>query len=300
MTIDPYIINNIISKEFGESRARPIRISMGVMNYNFAYTNKGTDYIIRIAPLGRIKFLELEYVVMKELFSLNCKVPEAITFSNDFEYSYMIYKSLEGTPLSLSNIPTYLQNQLVESIVENINCIASVKKPFPESRLLSRSIETNWLSFLKNTIIQGEYYLNANKQLVKFDIEIAYKFLISKLYLFESTEKRLVWSDISRDNIIVKNGILSGFVDFEGCMYGDPILPLGYLFAIEGNSKFYQDINSEFKKHCAFTEEMILFYCLFRIFRIAEYLALPLPTGITRDSVTKYFKGLSIVMSNLK
>ncbi len=296
--IDISILNDIILSVLFVTPDTIERINMGVMNFNYRFNIGLSSYILRVSPFGRASYLNIEFAIMKELHQKNCKVPEPLMVSEAFGHSYMIYKPLEGNPLSSLDFSKGVTNSLAHSIVANINCMSSLDEKIFERKDLAQIYLKDWEGFLLQTIDEGKSYLSNKIFFKEFEINKIYKLLIKKISNFREIKLRLVWSDFSQDNIIVnQDGTLSGFVDFEGCLFGDALLALGYLFAVEGDSIFFKEIKKEYKKYYQFEDDSIYFYSIFRIFRIAKYLNNPLPTGIARMPLDEYFKGCKLAMS---
>lgn len=302
MTIEIGTVKRLIHEALTKEPEGLQRIDMGVMNLNFSFKVNGIEYVIRISPLGVKGSTLFEHSLMSVLFKNGCKVPKPVFFSNKGEYVYMIYHYLPGSPLSRSSLTSTQLPLLAKQIVTNLGCIANIKEQDFWPIRSTREIDGDWHNFIYSQLRDGMLNLVQNERLlpVTFDVERIYKNFLKKLKITKFDLIHLIWSDISRDNIIVSGKQLSGFVDFEGCMFGDPTLMLGYLFSVEGESDFFISVHEEFKKHHPIREEMIFFYAVFRIFRMAKYLNQPLPSGTPRDPLNTYFKGLQRAIAEVK
>ena len=97
----------------------------------------------------------------------------------------------------------------------------------------------------------------------------------------------LIWSDFSCDNIIVdKDGHLSGFIDFDSLISGDPILGLGYFFARSSRTVMRESILKALGIPQISTS--MNFYSILRWCRLIPYLCNPLPNGQTRMPLREY------------
>lgn len=298
--IDIGILSNIIKESFQTYVTKFERINMGVMNFNYRFNIKNSDYILRISPLERFNSIKYEFVIMNALHEQNCKVPKPLLFSQAFGYNYLVYIPIEGNALSEFKSSSVITDALVKSIMNNINAMSLLKENFFTKNFLDDLYIKDWKKFLSKTLQEGRGYLIANTLYKEVDINRLHDLLQKILQNIEKPNMSMVWSDFSRDNIIIKNdNTLSGFIDFEGCLFGDPILALGYLFSIEGDSLFFKKMRSEYEKYYSFQENTIYFYSIFRIFRIAKYLNNPLPTGIARTPINQFFRGYRLAVSRL-
>lgn len=300
MNLDINTIRQLIYNEFSEFPKNLIRISMGVMNFNFEFEVNTSKYIIRISPFGKDAKTEFEYSIMSKLYESGCMVPEPICFSNNSSSPFMIYKRLEGNPLSsILNLSEKVAASLSKEIVGNLNCLTEQIGHRYGANSINDLPFQNWNDFLGHSIDEGKYYLSKDRFFNDQTLDSFVGFMKEYSRHIVISEPRLVWSDLSRDNIIERKKQLVGFVDFEGCFFGDPMLSLGYFFALEGKSTLFNSISTEFSKYYTFTDKTITFYAILRLFRLAQYLNSPLPIGIKRDSPLEYFKGLRIAISQI-
>lgn len=290
-------IQSILVTEFVKGVSDIQRISMGVMNYNFRFRSQGKNYIIRASNRNNIEF---EYKIIRQLFEGKCKVPRPVNILDTSRGKCMIYEELPGNALSESPVEKKYLRSLVKDILQNIRCISELKGDHFGNKAIEGQYSGNWYGFLNDVIEANRQNFVIHSEFSHNESTSIFKFLTSYKPEFNTNIPSLVWSDISRNNIIVNGNILSGFVDFEGCLFGDPLLCLGYLFALEGDSVLYQILADEFSRWIPFREETVLYYALFRIVRFAAYLDKPLPTGMKREPVKKYFKGIIPAISKIK
>ena len=141
----------------------------------------------------------------------------------------------------------------------------------------SFSVST-WFQFLNQSINTAKNYCKSNHLLLKPQ-------LFSELHKFASSLKindpKLIWSDFSTDNIIVKSdGSLSGFIDFEGLLSGDPILGIGYFKAHQSETEIYKMVSQAFGLNLH--NRLVDFYSIIRWCRLLPYQAQSLPNGEKR------------------
>jgi aminoglycoside phosphotransferase (APT) family kinase protein len=136
--------------------------------------------------------------------------------------------------------------------------------------------------------------------LANMQVTTIHNYLLNCLETLPNSPDGIVWSDMSQENIIIRNKELAGFIDFEGCFYGDQLLSLGYLFAREGESDFFTHIEKQLRSYINTEKRYIYFYAFLRLLRISQYLSQPLPAGRKRTPVLEYFKGIRIALDIIK
>jgi aminoglycoside phosphotransferase (APT) family kinase protein len=112
---------------------------------------------------------------------------------------------------------------------------------------------------------------------------------------------RLVWGDINFENILVDaSGQVTGLLDFESCLSGEPLATLGYCSAVHGNQAFCRELLQAWPDELDESQqERVVLYAILRVLRLARYAHLPLPTGYARDPIVAIFPGLLPALSML-
>ena len=220
-------------------------------------------------------------------------LPEPVAYNDATESPYLIYKFIEGKPLS-SLSPAFSPAQLKNITAQVFDNIAAFSKEEVQGfgfLFTNEKKEDSWQDFLLEAINRGELYLPSIKEFDASTINALLHFAKKQWADVDLKNPNFVWNDFSQDNIIIKDNTLAGFIDFEGCIAGDPVMALGYLFAIEGSSGFFAAMRANYEKHYFVSYERILFYAIIRLFRLSKYIHLSFPTGIKRDPLLVYFKG---------
>jgi len=302
MDINHKIIERIIFTQFNEYPSEIEKIEMGVMTFKFRVKINDLNYVLRIYPSENTTNIKQEFAMMQKLFAAGCKVPEPVIFSEENDQRFLIYKFIEGkslsflsaslTNLEIENIAAEIINNMLHISVQEVNGFGF--------SFLSPKKYDSWKEFLLEYIDRGDFYLRKNKMFDEYTIESILDFAKKHVDQIEIEKPNFVWCDFSQGNIIIHKNKLAGFVDFEGCVSGDPVIALGYLFAIEGNSKFFNAILNCYRKHNPVAYERILFYAIIRLLRFSKYVNNPFPTGIKRDPVPDYFKGLPIAIEYIQ
>jgi aminoglycoside phosphotransferase (APT) family kinase protein len=275
---------------------------MGVMTFKYKIKVRHAAYILRIYPPANTTRTDLEFEVMHGLFSMGCKVPEPVRYNNAAGLHWLLYKFIEGQPLSnlLHALTTTEINTIAAQIMHNLLNFSKLPVQGFGFLLTGEEIFSNWNNFLLQSIQRGAAYLPLMNEFDNPTIDLLLAFATKQTDLISTSATALVWSDFSPGNIIIHNKSLAGLVDFEGCISGDATLALGYLFAIEGHSSFFESMLLQFKKHFVITHEQIVFYTIIRLFRLSKYFNVAFPTGIHRDPLKLYFKGIPVAIEYIR
>lgn len=292
MNLDLKKISEIVFLHFGVNPISILPINIGVMTHKFEFAIDNQIYIIRIYPEERKYIAKKEFNIVNLAYKNNCSVPE-VCFSNEYkDMTYLIYKKIPGVNLSqcFHTLTNEEKEILFNEIATNYHKLSTIPFTHFGDIMKNETLGISWKIFVKNTISENIKYLYNNKVFEGLTEENIYR-KFHKIFDKKIYNSSLVWVDFSQENIIVNNKVLSGFIDFESCMAGDPIMGLGYLFAREGNSEFYLKIKKHFLKLFHFDNEIISFYSFIRILRILKYSNQCLPNGQIREEITDYFKG---------
>ena len=302
MYINHATINEIIFNQFQEYASEIEKIEMGVMTFKYKVTVKNIHYILRIYPPENTTRVDLEFKIMQQLFIGRCKVPEPVAYNDTATTRYLFYKFIEGVPLLnlLPSLDTTTITAVAMQLLQNILCFSKKEVQGFGFLLTAEGPRSSWQIFLLDALDRGTRYLSAIEELDQTTIDVLLDFVQKKISLVHIEKNCLVWSDFSPGNIIINHNHLAGFVDFEGCVSGDPLMALGYLFAIEGHSYFFEAVMTGYKKYFSVSYEQVIFYTLIRLFRLSKYFTHSFPTGISRDPLLAYFKGVPIAIDYIK
>lgn len=294
-------ISNIISKQFGSESFRIQEISSGVMTFKYQIQIGDEYFILRVYPLGRQHIAIKEFEILNDSYNRGCKVPQPLFMEVKGSLAYIIYEMLPGKALSNSfdNLPSKDQLALSKDIVSNIHALSKIQYQGFGGVGENETLYSSWKEFLQIVITNGKGYLDHSNILDSYTKSRLNYFMTSTVDSLDHKIPSLVWSDFSVGNIIIDKNRLAGLIDFEGCMLGDPVLALGYLYAIEGESNFFLSIRESFAKYFKIESSIITFYSFVRFYRLLKYVNQPLPTGAKRENVLEYFKGLKSSLQSL-
>lgn len=284
---------------FGKNPDEISEIHLGVMTRKFFVGidtgNFTENYVIRIFPPDRSFLVLQESATLKVLNSLNVASPKFVCSSLEIPLAkdpFIMYRYLEGVPLGTKfcQLEETSRLSLIEQIANNLLLMKHVR----HTEYGERGNHTlSWQRYLENVIKRGEMPLSKHNLLEYKTIHrLMGHGLVSFGEHFSSVSSVLVWLDLSVDNIIIDDDKVAGLIDFESIVYGDPIMSLGFLYAKEGSSQFFLELKNCLRKHMIFNDDLINFYALIRLFRIAPYLSQKLPSGEERRPVREFFQGV--------
>lgn len=261
-------------------------INRGVMTDKYSFLHQGKYYIARCYQRERAWLSATEFKYLNLFKQNDIKAPTPYAFSEK-KVPLLVYERLEGETLSdvFNSLDETGKKRLCSEIAANYLKISDITNHgFGSMSGFNVFSDSSWLQFLLNAISNAESYCKSNDMQIKPHL---FEKLKEYAHSLKYIEPRLTWSDFSSDNIIVKrDGSLSGFIDFEGLLSGDPTLGIGYLKAHESDSEFYSIIEQAFgQEH---DNRLINFYAAIRWCRLLPYQKLPLPNGEKRMDLNKY------------
>ena len=276
-----------------------LKVYNGAMNFTCEVKAGQSAYILKVYPLSRSAVAAKEYAVLKKIKRLPLKAPKVQATGSYEGFAYIIYKKIPGEPLDFNLLSAEDQKGIAGQVALNIKQLSEVKFDCFGSLTEYEDTFSSWKEFLIQQVNSGVEDLR--KVNLDFDFQINHleNFLLEYFRNYRESPCGLVWSDFNEGNILVSNNQLTGFIDFEGCFYGDPQLSLGYLFAKEGDSALFQIIRDEMQLFMKITDESVYFYALLRLLRISKYLMEPMPNGQERDPLFDHFKGIKEVINRI-
>lgn len=263
-------------------------IDKGVMTDKYEYTEGGISYIARCYPEDRSFLADAEFYYMQQFKRLKILAPEPIKYVKNGKTAVLVYKKLEGTPLS--DVWTGLTKEeklnSCKQIVANYKAINSIEcEGVGRMRAYNVFSHDKWSEFENS--VEADVRRTSGSDIKGDQLDDFIENWFDMSSAIDKDAHRLVWSDFSQDNIIVNvHGELAGFVDFEGLMSGDYLLGVGYMMAHENDSEFAQMILNEFGLESK--NEALMYYAQLRYLRIFPYRNLPLPNGEKRDKLEDY------------
>ncbi len=292
MNLQQADIECIFNIHFNEAIVSSLEMKNGAMAFKYEVSLAHKTYMIKIYPALRSFIANKEYRLLKAIETSAVKAPRACFAGTYQDASYFIYEKIPGEELDFSGLNINEKNPIASQIAENIFQLSSIQYGRYGSLIEDEPSFDSWRSFLSHNIDDGCLNLSKTNLYEEAQVEAVGRFMLGRLDHIQTSCSGTVWSDLIQENIIVNEFQLSGFIDFEGCFRGDPLLSLGYLFAREGGSDFFKAMEHQFARFIPVNRYNIYFYALLRLLRISKYLLQPLPTGRERAPVNGYFKGI--------
>lgn len=297
-------VEQIFRQIFGRDPLKVEYILQGVMNAKYKVSYPGENYLIRFYLINGAEKIKSEPGLMQRFYRAGAKVPEVVFVSSDHvnyygeEIPFIIYKWVDGKSLSfyLNNKIELNIDQALNQINNNLSIISAIElNGFGE---IKSSYQANFPSFQKFLFetIESEFpFVKENNKFAFVNKNELRTFLMSYASMVnEKTKPNFIWTDISFDNIIMDNGNLEAFIDFEHSISGDKTMTIGYFFSRYGNSPIFDKFLKIYyqAKLPNSLEETLIFYSLFRLLRIVRYLKTDLPSGKKRDDIFDVFPGI--------
>lgn len=262
-------------------------IPRGVMTDKYSFSHGDKRYIIRCFQSYRTNQPDIEFRYLSLFQQRGIKAPKPFKFSSSAPIPYIIYEMLEGEPMTdcFDSLSAEGQKALCREIADNYLKIAKIQnKGFGRIQAFDDFSNSSWKEFIMKVIETAENMAEKRcDESMKNCCRRMRKFANS----LPNTSPDLIWSDFSSDNIIVnRGGKLSGFIDFEGLLSGDPLLGIGYLLAHEANQNITDNLIVAFQIHA--DSKILDFYSLIRWCRLLPYQHLPLLNGEKREPLEKF------------
>lgn len=271
------------------------RIPIGVMTDKFLFYSAGKKYVARCFPKDRGYLAEAEYNYMKSFRERGILCPRPMCCLEVGCNACLIYEYLEGRMLTdvYDGMNKTEKNAICREIVQNYMRISRIPckgygamKGYEQFE--SQSIE-GWLTVVTNN---AEEWLLQHEAQSRLAQRVLDKFK-AMIWGIKIEQPVLVWSDFSKDNIIVnEQGKLAGFVDLEGLMAADVNLGVGYMQAHENNSEFF----TKMIELLPIMIEQTNFYSLLRYLVLLPNSYEALPNGTKRQSLNDYLPYIQTII----
>lgn len=268
-------------------------IDKGVMTDKYEFVSQQKRYIVRCYPEKRSWLAEVEYQYLDLFKRKGIKAPHGYLYNTQGQ-AFLVYEKLPGQSLTevYADLTTEEKDSLCKEIVANYKKIAEIScDKFGALEETGSFSSNSWNEFLLSEISKATRIFQDKQNIILKMISMG---LSDYAKFFKVDTGQLVWSDFSTDNIIVKDGHLVGFIDFEGLLAGDSLLGLGYLLAHEQKSDFVNRILTHYGVDGKSKD--LDFYAVFRYIRQTPYLESALPNGTQRDSAFAFLPYVPQIM----
>ena len=298
----------LVRKITGGKMVEAHEIKIGIMTFKFLVTlSTGQKYIVRFYPRSRSFVVRYEPDIIGRCQAAGLPAPEVICDSRNgprTELEYMIYPFINGTSLSevYSSLEEAARMKIADQLVPLIAKISEIAlEGFGELLDGQRAKLNSWSEFLEQTCHTGIVSARRYGLFSERDICNLESLLPELTSLPPLQSGRLVWGDISLENLIVeKDGSIAGILDFEGALSGDHLVNLGFCHARCYGTGFFEALIRAWPER--FSEDQqrnIKLYSLLRALRLAKFAHLPLPTGVPSDRIINVLPGFGPALYDL-
>lgn len=252
---DRKVIEQMVSRAFPNIPCREItELKEGYFNVAYLIILDNEEKaILKIAPHPDSKIMSYEKNIMfSEVDSLrlvnketDVPVPDIIYYDNSYEFcsfEYYFMSVIEGETLnvirdSLSEEEKKAIQKEIGEYTHSMNQITGTRFGYYGQPILQG---TNWFNVFRSMIELAYHDANAaNIQVPIKEEELLSLLDRDKSYFDEVTVPVLVHWDIWEGNVFIKDKKISGIIDFERCIWGDPLLELGFR-SYDRNADFFE------------------------------------------------------------
>lgn len=240
------ILEKMVEKHFNPNKLKRINeLTEGYFNVAYEIIlNNDKSIILKVAPSKETRIMTYEKNIMfSEVSSMEMAlkkggipVPKILGYDNSCKICnspYFFMEKLEGGSLfsAKSSIEQDILNKIyyeVGRINKKINEIICPCFGYPGQSEFQGS---EWFPIFKKMLEAGINDAKRGNVDIKIPIDALFDFLEKDKDVFsEITEPRLVHWDLWDGNIFVKDGEITGIIDWERCIWGDPLLEVGFRF----------------------------------------------------------------------
>lgn len=232
-------LSAITEHAFGQPASAVKELTDGWANAAYSVTiEDGRTYIVKAAPLSNTKMMTYEQGLMNtevevlRLVRQDGSVPVPLVYAHDASESlvnceYFIMEKLEGEPYNkVKDGLTEEQRSRIERQLgvynRRINEIRGERFGiYAVGGIAGSSWKDTFHRMLLSVLSDGE---SAGVQLTADYDTIRHEISLRLDSLDEVTEPRLVHWDLWDGNVFVKDGTITGIIDFERTLWGDPLM----------------------------------------------------------------------------
>lgn len=232
------VIAGVVEKATGSRLTEMRKIVKGEVNEVYDAIVPGKpNVIVRISRFGKNSF-ETEEKTIRLVSMSGVPAPRVLLIKDAGDITFCVEEKIEGEPLSkIMRIldPDVFKSLIVQSgeILSKINSIAVEGFGSLNADVKFKTWEDFIFSFEKrrNGIIEGGQKVGVTAG----QIDRGFQILHSHQSLFSLPEARLLHGDFSPKHLLVKDGKITGIIDFENAKGGDPVRDIAWV------NYFYED-----------------------------------------------------------
>lgn len=260
----------------------------------------GREVMVRFYPTGRSDVIFQEPDLLARCRSYSLPVPTVIGDSRTTplgSLAYIAYYRMPGETLkdALPKLERPLWSSAAKSLACHISSLSQLTFDGAGELKSGESAHTSsWTDFVERCMDAGSTAVREHKLLPPGLTKSLDRVLKQGNPATYSSTNRLIWGDINFENILISDGLVSGLIDFEGCLSGDPRATIGYLMAVHGPEPFFNEVLRGWPYEIQSDDyQMFAWYALLRAMRLARFAHLPLPTGRPRDPLIEILPGIA-------
>jgi aminoglycoside phosphotransferase (APT) family kinase protein len=268
----------------------------------------GERFIVRFYPPGREGVVDYEPDLLRRSAAAGLPVPMVVTDARcgpSSPLAYVLYRRLEGSSLGdcwseLDGPARQRVARQLSAVLKRLNTVAI--EGWGELVTAWRARETSWVEFVGRVIDEGMAVANETRALPAELLETVRSIRAALGSIPPPERPGLVWADVSPDNVLIDpDAGVAGLLDFESCIGGELCANLGYCFAGQVGTGFYEALREAWMDEATEAEAArIELYPMVRAMRIAKFAHGPLPTGRPRDSLEDLLPGLRPATERLR
>lgn len=236
----------LILNEYGLNLISYSRIKTGILNTNYAIITNFGKFIMRIFEGEREKIEEKEELDFLE--KIKNIIPCTVPIKNRKDSNYVIFqnkmvaifKCLEGEKVK----------EIDENILRNIGQVLGKLHQFSENKKINRRSRVSLKENFKKVKFDELFDFDGNKLIEKYKE-------VEKIE-FESLPTGIIHSDIFPDNVLTKDGKITGVLDFNECQTSyliyDIVIVINFWIKInkfpkDREEKFIKEFLEEYEKY---------------------------------------------------
>lgn len=286
----------------GHSVGRSECVDRGMMTFKYRVrTLSGDDVMVRFYPAGRASVVDQEPDLLIRCRQAGLPVPELIGDSRtgpSAPLAYVAYRRILGETLAdrLPRLQDGQRHRLARGLVGLLRRLEDISLKGAGELLSGEAAhDVAWTAFVGQCMQAGLESVKRHALLPPSLTVVLERVLGKSPPEFTRPTGRLVWGDINFENILVNDeGTVSGLIDFEGCLSGDPLATLGYCKAVHGLNPFFEKLIDVWSAEVETEPDLVgvAWYALLRAMRLARYAHVALPTGRARDPLIRIVPGI--------
>lgn len=228
--VDPNLLENVVKKATKSNIGESERLIHGEVNEVYSVTTKSGDaVIVRVSRNEKPKF-EAERWAIEQSKKAGVPVPEVLLLDSvedsGEKLSFCVEKKIEG--VSLKSLTDGGKTDIKPIVVEAGGVLArihSVKTDgYGELKPEGKGSYDSWEEYMLAWNLKGREHIESSAKAIGLDVKAvrrAMGILEEHKSVFGNIGPHLLHSDYGGDHIFVKNGEISGIIDFENCRGGD-------------------------------------------------------------------------------